>query len=106
MFNLIISLAAVLYKEMQMRPRHPDSFATMQAAFRFSLVAMQRVKHVKDVKASPGYAGLCVALDPKKVLHDGNINRGRPLRRPRNYGLIEMLCMQINAMEFCHPLGR
>ena len=78
----------------------------MQAAFRFSLVAMQRVKHVKDVKASPGYAGLCVALDPKKALHDDNVNRGRSLRRLRNYGLTEMLRMQNNAMEFCHPLGR
>ena len=66
MFNLIISLAA-LYKEMQMRPRHPDSFATMQAAFGFSLVAMQRVKHVKDVKASPRYAGFRVALNPEKA---------------------------------------
>ena len=87
---------------MQMRLRHPNGFATMQAAFGFSLVAMQRVKHVKDMKASPRYAGLCVALDPKKVLHDGNINRGRTLR----YGLTEMLCMQNNAMKFCHPLGR
>jgi len=78
----------------------------MQAAFRFSLVAMQRVKHVKDVKASPRYAGLCVALDPEKVLHDGNINRDRILLLPRNYGLIGMLCMQTNAMEVCHPLGR
>ena len=78
----------------------------MQAAFGFSLVAMQRVKHVKDVKASPRYAGFRIALDPKKVLHDGIINRGRTLRRPRNYGLTEMLCMQNNAMKFCHPLGR
>ena len=91
---------------MQMRLEHRDSFATMQAAFGVSLVAMQRVKRVKDVKASPRYAGSCVSLDPKKVLYDGNINRGRTLRRPRNYGLIEMLCMPNNAMEFCRPLGR
>lgn len=73
-FNLINHFAAVLYNELQLRLSHSNSFAPMRVIFRTLLLAMGRVKHVGDVKASPGDAGFRVALDPKKVLNDGNIS--------------------------------